>query len=67
MALEVINAQYFCKAISKYTGTIDLFYLYFLVGNKLTNIIILHINVFNFCLALSVLYKDNTSLIVSVK
>lgn len=54
MAPKIIDCQCFCKAVGKYVGATHLSDFELTVANKLSNIIVLNIDVFGTGLALIV-------------
>lgn len=66
MASKTIDTLYFYKTISYHIGIADLFYLHFLVNDKLTILIILLINMLDFCLTLNIFCVDDTVYSISM-
>lgn len=66
MLAKVINGQSFCKDICKHVGIIELFDHEFAINDKLSNIIVLDIDVFGLGLTLGILSENDISLIVSM-
>lgn len=66
MLAEVVSSQSFCKAICKHVSTADLFNHELAIGNQLSDIIVLDIDVFGPGLTLGIFGEDDTSLIISV-
>lgn len=67
MASEVVNGQRFCEAIREHIGATDPFNNEFTIGDQLSDIVVLNIDVFGPGLAFGILCEDDAGLVVSVE
>lgn len=67
MALEVVNCQYLCEAISKHIYAANSFNNEFAIIDQLSNMMMLNINMFSSRLTFGVFGENDAGLVVSVE